>query len=477
MKRHRRGLVAVMFSAILLSSPCVASYPRVTHAALADTPAEATANAPAGAEETPAKALMDAPLRVEDTPLGTATDAPAEATVNAPTVASQRTPTGLKADAPTGPAEDPCVDNLNDHTLVSQTPSFIAQLGMNDAWQLSEGNVLVAVVDSGVDASNPHFLEGAVLAGTDFIDHSDGRIDNSGHGTAVAGQIAARKIESSGVVGMAPHSQILPVRVYENIDSETVQAGRGPNSRVTAEGIRWAADRGAVIITVPLSSSTPSPELESAVRYATDKGSLVVASAGNTETTEQSETNTIRYPAAYPEVLSVTAVDEHGLPSDQVVAGTHVEVAAPGSKVLTTYKSYGDCILAPDAPRTSYATGYVAGLAALVASTYPAETVPEWKYRILATALRPNAAKKSERLGWGIIAPYDALNFTNDGTAAGPDNPKYPRAHKAAPRLMPRPTPHSDRRGAHRLLVLVMTGAGSSLVAALFLASWFKRRS
>ena len=87
---------------------------------------------------------------------------------------------------------------------------------------------------------------------------------------------------------MAPHSQILPVRVYENIDSETVQAGRGPNSRVTAEGIRWAADRGAVIITVPLSSSTPSPELESAVRYATDKGSLVVASAGNTETTEQS---------------------------------------------------------------------------------------------------------------------------------------------------------------------------------------------
>ena len=122
MKRHRRGLVAVMFSAILLSSPCVASYPRVTHAALADTPAEAT--------------------------------------VNAPTVASQRTPTGLKADAPTGPAEDPCVDNLNDHTLVSQTPSFIAQLGINDAWQLSEGNVLVAVVDSGVDASNPHFLEG-----------------------------------------------------------------------------------------------------------------------------------------------------------------------------------------------------------------------------------------------------------------------------------------------------------------------------
>lgn len=99
-----------------------------------------------------------------------------------------------------------------------------------------------------------------------------------------------------------------------------------------------------------------------------------------------------------------------------------------------------------------------------------------WKYRILATALRPNAAKKSERLGWGIIAPLDALNFTNDGATPGPDNPKYPRAQKAAPRLMPRPTPASDRREDQRLLILVMTGAGSSLVAALFLASWFKRR-
>lgn len=371
--------------------------------------------------------------------------------------------------------DDPCVATFNEHTLIAQSPSFIAQLGMSDAWQLSEGNVLVAVVDSGVDASNPHFVGDTVIAGKDFVNQGDGRIDLSGHGTAVAGEIAARRIEGSGVVGIAPHSQILPVRVYENVDSQTVKAGRGPDSRVTAEGIRWAADQGAVVIAVPLSSPTPSPELENAVRYATDKGALVVAPSGNIDTVDQSEANTIRYPAAYPEVLSVTAVDDHGLPSDNVVAGTHIEVAAPGSNVLTTYKSYGDCVLAPNSPTTSYATGYVAGLAALIASAYPAESVSEWEYRILATALRPNAAKKSDRLGWGIIAPYDALNFTNDGKTPGPDNPKYPWSEKAAQPLMTRPMPAADRSEARRRMILIITGAGSSLAAAVFLISWIKR--
>lgn len=372
--------------------------------------------------------------------------------------------------------DDPCVETFNEHTLVPQAPSFIAQLGMNDAWRLSEGNVLVAVVDSGVDASNPHLAGGTVIAGKDFVGQTDGRIDVSGHGTAVAGEIAARRIEGSGVVGIAPQSRILPVRVYESNDPQTVEDGHGPDSRVTAEGIRWAADQGAVIIAVPLSSPTPSPELESAVRYAKDRGSLVVASAGNVDAANDSGANTIRYPAAYPEVLSVTAVDDTGLPSDNVVAGTHVEVAAPGGKVLTTYKSYGDCVLAPDAPTASYATGYAAGLAALVASAYPSESVAEWEYRILATALRTNAARKSDRLGWGIIAPYDALTFTNDGTALGPDNPKYPRGEKTVEPLMIRPAPLVDHSGAHRRLVLVITGAGSALVAAVLLVSWMRRR-
>ncbi|WP_165544531.1 S8 family serine peptidase [Schaalia vaccimaxillae] len=377
---------------------------------------------------------------------------------------------------PTSVTDDPCVENFNEDTLVAQSPSFISQLGMNDAWQLSQGGVLVAVVDSGVDASNPHFAGGVVLEGKDFVGQTDGRTDLSGHGTAVAGQISARQVEGSGVVGMAPASRILPVRVYENSTSEAIKAGKGPDSRVTAEGIRWAADQGAVVIAVPASSTSTLPELEEAVRYATDKGALVVASAGNASGQNQGDANTLRYPAAYPQVLSVTAVDVNGLPSDSVVTGEHIEVAAPGSNVLTTYKSYGDCILAADSPTTSYATGYAAALAALIASTYPSETPQEWEYRILATALRPNAAQKSNRLGWGIIAPYDALNFTNDGKTLGPENPKFPAPSKIAEPLMVRPEPTVDRTGAKRQVIFAITGAGAAAVAGIILASWIRQR-
>lgn len=157
--------------------------------------------------------------------------------------------------------------------LVNQPPPAVAQLGFSQAWGLSRGGVVVAVVDTGVDASNTH-LGDAVLAGTDLLDAGDGRTDSSGHGTAVAGQIAARPVPGSGVVGMAPDSLILPVRVYQDGSPEAVRAGRGPDATRTAEGIRWAADHGAVIVVVPQSTPSDVEALRSAVDYATAAGAL-----------------------------------------------------------------------------------------------------------------------------------------------------------------------------------------------------------
>lgn len=358
--------------------------------------------------------------------------------------------------------------------LVNQPPPAVAQLGFSQAWGLSRGGVVVAVVDTGVDASNTH-LGDAVLAGTDLLDAGDGRTDSSGHGTAVAGQIAARPVPGSGVVGMAPDSLILPVRVYQDGSSEAVRAGRGPDAARTAEGIRWAVDHGAVIVVVPQSTPSDVEALRSAVDYATAAGALVVASAGNANA--QEDTTAVRFPAGYPSVLSVTAVDANGMPSDAVVHGTHVEVAAPGAGVLTTFMGSGDCMLAGATPTTSYATGYVGAAAALVAAAYPQESPADWEYRILATALRPTPSVRSTTLGWGLLAPYDALNLVNDGTTVGPPNPRFPAPVPPAPVLMARPEEVTDTLAPRRHLVLTALGAGAAtLVLTVLTVARLRRR-
>nr|WP_115728569.1 S8 family serine peptidase [Actinomyces culturomici] len=372
-----------------------------------------------------------------------------------------------------GPALVPAADASGDSTcevgierLIAQTPPVVSLLGLRDAWEASRGAVLVAVVDSGVDASNAHLAD-AVDAGADLVDGGDGRTDSSGHGTAVAGQIAARPVDGSGLIGLAPESRILPVRVYADTSAEAVRDGRGPGTGRTAEGIRWAADHGAVIIAVPSSSTSDDPALRASVDYATSRGALVVASAGNAD--DEASSTAVHFPAGYPAALSVTAVDERGLPSDAVAHGTHVEIAAPGSKVLTTFFGNGDCVFAPSTPTTSYATGYVAAIAALVAAAPPAESPAEWEYRLTATALRPTPSERTTTLGWGIVAPHDALNFTNDGGAVGPQNPLFPAASAEAPRVMPRPDPVVDDGPARRAGVAAICGTGAALVAAIAL--------
>ena len=358
--------------------------------------------------------------------------------------------------------------------LVNQPPPAVAQLGFSQAWGLSRGGVVVAVVDTGVDASNTH-LGDAVLAGTDLLDAGDGRTDSSGHGTAVAGQIAARPVPGSGVVGMAPDSLILPVRVYQDGSPEAVRAGRGPDATRTAEGIRWAVDHGAVIVVVPQSTPSDVEALRSAVDYATAAGALVVASAGNANA--QEDATAVRFPAGYPSVLSVTAVDANGMPSDAVVHGTHVEVAAPGAGVLTAFMGSGDCMLAGATPTTSYATGYVGAAAALVAAAYPQESPADWEYRILATALRPTPSVRSTTLGWGLLAPYDALNLVNDGTTVGPPNPRFPAPVPPAPVLMARPEEVTDTLAPRRHLVLTALGAGAAtLVLTVLTVARLRRR-
>lgn len=342
------------------------------------------------------------------------------------------------ADATANPGEE-C--DPGTPRYVADPPSVLTRLAVDAAWEIATGaGVTVAVVDSGVDRGNVHLTD-AVLPGIDLVsDDADGWTDVAGHGTAIAGQIAARPApdHESGMIGIAPEAMILPVRVYDADTEQTREAGTAPRNDRVAEGIRYAAEQGAQVINVSISSTVDDAVLRDAVRFATDQGSLVVASAGNRLTTDD-PTDSARFPAAYPEVLAVTVVGEGDVTTDAAIHGPHIDIAGPGTNVLTTFFAAGDCVLAGDNPSTSFATGYVSAAAALVAERYPHETPEQWAYRLTVTAARPQADARNDLLGWGVVRPYAALAFVDDGTAPGPPSPAFPAPEDDPPAIGPIP--------------------------------------
>ena len=275
------------------------------------------------------------------------------------------------------------------------SPPALARLGASAAQTQATGaGVLVAVVDSGVDVTNLH-LRSATVPGIDLVGGQadrTGTVDTYGHGTAVAGEIAARPVPGSGVVGLAPQTSILPVRVYVSDDPATTDPK--PSTGLIASGIRYSADRGAKIINVSLSSTTNDPALEQSIAYATARGSLVVASAGN-RTTSDDKTNDPRYPAAYDGVLAVAATDATDAVTDDSIHGSYVDVAAPGTDVLTAFAGGGDCTIGQTAPRPSRppprrrATPPVTSRPQRPWSRRPPRRDPaQWKYRLEVTASR-----------------------------------------------------------------------------------------
>ncbi len=204
---------------------------------------------------------------------------------------------------------------------------------------------MVAVVDSGVDPSQPD-LQGAFVPGADFADSSGSTADQYGHGTMVAGVIAARGNNGQGVAGACWTCLIMPVKVLD-------ATGQGTSANVAA-GIRWAAAHGANVINLSFVLSGPDSDVESAIAYAHQQGAIVIAAAGNAGTGDPT------YPASYPFVVSVAATDS----SDQLYGwsthGSWVTLAAPGC-TMTTALGGGSATFCG----TSAAAPLVSGLAAL----------------------------------------------------------------------------------------------------------------
>jgi len=192
----------------------------------------------------------------------------------------------------------------------------LRRIRANDVWETTTGerDVVIAVVDTGVDPTTPD-LRGRVVSGYDFVQRDVTPTDDNGHGTAVATMVAAAS-DTFGVAGLCWQCRIMPVKVLD-------ETGNGYLSDA-ASGIAWAVDHGADIVNVSLGAPGTMIALDSALQAAERAGVLVVASTGNAGNTVK------QWPAADPRTLSVAALDENDRRADYSTYGDWVDVAAPG---------------------------------------------------------------------------------------------------------------------------------------------------
>ncbi|MGD9797410.1 MAG: S8 family serine peptidase, partial [Acidimicrobiia bacterium] len=280
------------------------------------------------------------------------------------------------------------------------------RLRAEDARAASNGNaVVVALIDSGVKADHPD-LSGLLLPGADFIASTDGTggdggIDTFGHGTHVAGLLAARVDNLQGVAGLAPGIRILPIRAMD--DSGQVSAERLTNA------LLWAVAHGADVINLSFGGTTPSSVVATTIQSAIDQGIAVVAAAGN----EFEAGNPTFYPAAHPGVVGVgaTTVSDTRAPFSGV--GSWVDLAAPGNDVFSTCAGLlagpsFDGLYCP-LSGTSMSTGYVSALAAMRLSQNPSLTPAQVATALTAAADDLGPAGPDTSFGAGIIDPVGTL--------------------------------------------------------------------
>ncbi|WP_405750104.1 type VII secretion-associated serine protease mycosin [Streptomyces sp. NBC_00012] len=347
-------------------------------------------------------------------------------------------------------------------------PWSLQRVLMDELWKQSTGKgVRVAVIDTGVDIKNPQ-LKGAVdtRSGRNFLDKDikdesgnkiergkeDGTTDTVGHGTKVAGIIAAREVKGTGFTGLAPDATIIPL---QQNDAE----GHG-TAKTLADAITYAADVAhADVINISQDTANavePAIVLKQAVDAALAKEIVIVASAGNDGLGGNIKKT---YPASYPGVLAVAASDRNNERAAFSQSGDFVGVAAPGVDMISTVPGGGHCA----DNGTSFSAPYVAGVAALIKAKHQDWTQEQIVAQIEQTAER-SVAGHDHLVGWGVVDPVRAL--TED------DKPiEHPVAHEGVSKGEA-PTPAqlhlgetADERNA-RLATYVVVG-GAVLVAAI----------
>jgi thermitase len=296
-------------------------------------------------------------------------------------------------------------------------PSFASQWAHTNirsgaAWDISTGNgtTVIAILDTGIDEGHPDLAD-KIVAGYDLVDRDDNPHDLNGHGTHCAGIAAAVTNNGVGIAGTDWHAQIMPVRVLDNV-------GSGYNSDIT-EGINWAYQHGATVLSMSLAGPTPSQTMQDAINAAHEAGSLVVAAMGNDR-----DNNLTMYPAAYDHVMAVAATAQDDTVAYYSQYGAHCDIAAPGGEMtelgdtdgilstMPTYSvylntKYGYSQNYDFLQGTSQATPYVAGLAALIWAVHPG-----WGPNTVQTAIEETATDLGS-VGWDVNYGHGRIDAAN----------------------------------------------------------------
>ncbi len=314
----------------------------------------------------------------------------------------------------------------NDPSYGSQW--YLPRIHSPQAWSISTGapSVTIAVIDSGVDGNHPD-LASKLLPGWSFVKNNADTSDVLGHGTAVAGTVAAASNNNIGVAGVNWASRIMPLVVVDEDDFATYSD--------MAAAIQYAADHGVRIINMSVGGSSSSYTLQNAADYAWNKGAVIFAAAMNAGASAP------YYPAACNHVVSISATDTADHLASFSNYGNWITLSAPGTSILTTMKGGGYGYW----NGTSFSAPITAGVAALCLAVNPALT-----NTALVSILRQTADDLGDpgydtSFGWGRLNAYNAVSAVWQMVAPPPPapvpapapNPPNPRHNQ--PTSTPRP--------------------------------------
>ena len=259
----------------------------------------------------------------------------------------------------------------------------------------------IAVIDTGIDYTHPD-LKNNYKGGYDYVNGDTDPKDDHGHGTHVAGTIAAVDNEI-GVIGVAPDANLYAIKALDS-------TGSGYISDIIY-GINWATQEGMDIITMSLGSDSDSQALNDAVDAAYRDGVLIIAAAGN-DGNPKAIGDSINFPAAYSSVIAVTATDSDDIRADWSSTGLSAELAAPGVGILSTARggtyAYGS--------GTSMAAPHVAGVAALIMESDSSLTNAEVRARLQDTAIDLGKKGKDKLYGFGLVDADEAVGGSSGTT-------------------------------------------------------------
>ena len=267
-----------------------------------------------------------------------------------------------------------------------QLPWGVDRIDAEKVWPNTGAGVKVAVLDTGIDLDHPDLVDN-VKGGVNTINPRKKPNDDNGHGTHVAGIIAAVN-NSIGVIGVAPGASLYAVKVLN-------ASGSGYLSDII-EGLQWSVEHSIQVVNMSLGTSSDVQSFHEAIAAAAYKHVIVVASAGNSGPGD----DTVLYPAKYPEVIAVAATDQSDAAASFSSTGLAVELAAPGVSIYSTVKGGGYAYMSG----TSMAAPHVSGTAALVIAAGRSDV----RDRLCRTATDLGTSGRDEIYGCGLVNAEEA---------------------------------------------------------------------